>query len=137
MDVRVLIVGWTSEKQLDYEEKVLLEVVEEFGGEAKPAPPRDESNFLSADAVCAWFIGGRFLSEVYYRISRLWAAYRKGFSCYCSITYTSTRRILGIHLSFGSGFEFGHLSRQECLIMSMTRNLNPFGHTSRLAERMT
>jgi hypothetical protein len=114
MDVRVLIIGWTSEKQLDYEQKVLLEVVEEFGGEAKPAPPRDESNFLAADAVCSWFIGGRFLSEVYFE------------SLACGLhTERDVRAIARLRTppladtwdtpALWAGYEFGHLGKQESL----------------------
>jgi hypothetical protein len=64
--VRVLAFGWTSEKQLAYEEKVLQDIVTETGGVASVGKPVDESQFVSADAVCSWFIGGRFLSEVYF-----------------------------------------------------------------------
>jgi len=44
----------------------MKDIVNECSGVATEAPPRDESNFMSADAVCSWFIGGRFLSEVYF-----------------------------------------------------------------------
>ena len=64
--LRVLLFGWTSEKQLAYEEKVLMDVIADYGGLASPAKNVDESQFISADAVCSWFVGGRFLSEVYF-----------------------------------------------------------------------
>ncbi len=64
--IRVLAFGWTSEKQLAYEERVLQDIIAETGGVASIGKPVDESQFISADAVCSWFIGGRFLSEVYF-----------------------------------------------------------------------
>ncbi len=114
MDLRVMLIGWTSEKQLDYEEKVLLEVVEEFGGKAMAAPPRDESNFLAADAVCSWFIGGRFLSEVYFE------------SLACGLhTERDLRAIARLRTpplaeswetpGLWAGYEFAHLAKQESL----------------------
>jgi hypothetical protein len=113
-DVRVMTIGWTSEKQLEYEEKVLMEVVEEYGGKATPAAARDESNFLAADAVCSWFIGGRFLSEVYFE------------SLDCGIRTESDIRAIGQLRTppladtwdtpmLWAGYEFGHLGKQETL----------------------
>ena len=113
-DVRVMIIGWTSEKQLEYEEKVLKAVVEEYGGKMSAAPARDESNFLSADAVCSWFIGGRFLSEVYFE------------SLDCGLhTERDIRRISKLRTPpladtwdtpmLWAAYEFGHNAKQEYL----------------------
>jgi len=60
--LRVLLFGIGSEKRLAYEENVLLDIVAEYDGSAREAPPRDETNFMAADAICANVIGGRFHS---------------------------------------------------------------------------
>ena len=62
--LRVLLYGIGSDKRLAYEEKVLLDIVAEFGGKAKPAGAYDETNFMAADANCANVVGGRFGSTV-------------------------------------------------------------------------
>lgn len=56
--IRVLLVGFTSEKQLLYEEQVLKDVVAETSGTAREGRPTDESQFVSADAICAYFVSG-------------------------------------------------------------------------------
>jgi len=64
--LRVVLCGFTSEKQLAYEEKVLVEVVTAHGATAKPARPFDETNLQSADAISANFVGRRFASILYF-----------------------------------------------------------------------
>ena len=66
VSVRVLLFGIGSEKRLAYEEKVLLDVVAEYDGSPREAPFRDETNFMSSDAICANVVGGRFHSELSY-----------------------------------------------------------------------
>ncbi len=63
--VRVLLFGWTSEQQLDYEEKVLIDIADESGGVAQAAGLYDESYFMAADSISVNFIGRRFLTQVY------------------------------------------------------------------------
>lgn len=114
MDVRILLFGWTSEKQLAYEEKVLVDVVHEYGGVANEAPPRDESNFMSADAVCSWFIGGRFLSEVYFE------SLDAGLHTDEEVRAIARKRTPPLADTWDtpgmwSAYEFGHFSKQESL----------------------
>ncbi|MDH5695610.1 MAG: FAD-binding oxidoreductase [Dehalococcoidia bacterium] len=114
MDVRVLIFGWTSEKQLAYEERVLMDVIADFDGVARPAPPFDESNFMSADAVCSWFIGGRFLSEVYFESLDCGLHTERG------IREISRKRTPPLADTWDTpmlwaGYEFAHLGKQEYL----------------------
>jgi hypothetical protein len=58
MRLRVLLVGFTSAKQLAYEEKVLMEIAHETGGSAREASPIDESWIMSADSISVFFVGG-------------------------------------------------------------------------------
>ncbi|PIU55899.1 MAG: hypothetical protein COS88_03620 [Chloroflexi bacterium CG07_land_8_20_14_0_80_51_10] len=58
MIVRVLLVGFTSEKQLAYEEKVLQDIATETGGVAREGRPTDESWIMSADAISIYFVAG-------------------------------------------------------------------------------
>ncbi len=62
--VRVLLMGFTSEKQLAYEERVLQDIAAETGGVIRPGRPNDESWFMSADAISIMFIGGAEMSEL-------------------------------------------------------------------------
>jgi len=60
--VRILLYGIGSEKRLAYEEKVLLDITEEFGAEARTSRLQDESHFMSSDAIVSNIAGGRFRS---------------------------------------------------------------------------
>lgn len=58
--VRVLLVGSASEKQLEFEQKILEEIVNEFGGKTKIGRPVDESQLVCPDAICSFFVSGTF-----------------------------------------------------------------------------
>jgi hypothetical protein len=58
--VRVSLIGFTSDKQLIYEEQVLKDIVEEFGGKMREGRSIDESQFMSPDAICSFFVTGTF-----------------------------------------------------------------------------
>lgn len=60
--VRILLYGIGSEKRLEYEEKVLLDIAEEYGATSRTSRLQDETHFMSADAIVANIAGGRFLS---------------------------------------------------------------------------
>lgn len=64
--LRVLLYGIGSSKRLAYEQNVLNDIVTENHGSMREGPPRDESNFMAADAICACVAGGIFISEVAY-----------------------------------------------------------------------
>ena len=60
--LRVLIIGYTSERQLGYEEKVLMAIAEKYGAKQKPAQQKDQSWLQSADSVSMWWVSGAFMS---------------------------------------------------------------------------
>jgi len=58
--LRVLLIGRTSQKQLDYEERVLTDIVNEAGGTIRPARQIDEATFLAANSPGMWKATGFF-----------------------------------------------------------------------------
>jgi glycolate oxidase len=63
--LRVLLVGFGSEEQLEYEEKVLNDIITELGGEARRTRPTDESWFKNADSAGMWLMCGGYVSVDY------------------------------------------------------------------------
>lgn len=63
--LRVLLIGFASEEQLEYEERVLMDIIRELGGEARRTRPTDESWFKNADAAGMWMMTGGYVSVVY------------------------------------------------------------------------
>jgi FAD/FMN-containing dehydrogenase len=63
--LRVLLVGFTSEEQLEYEERVLMDIINELGGEARRTRPTDESWFKNADSAGMWLMCGGYVSVDY------------------------------------------------------------------------
>jgi hypothetical protein len=60
--VRVLLIGYASEKQLDYEEKVLMQIMEELGGQLGRTRQSDQSWIKNADAAGMWWPSGGYVS---------------------------------------------------------------------------
>jgi glycolate oxidase len=63
--LRVLLVGYTSEEQLDYEERVLNDIMTELGGEVRRTKQTDESWFKNADSAGMWVMTGGYISIEY------------------------------------------------------------------------
>ncbi|MCX8118598.1 MAG: heterodisulfide reductase-related iron-sulfur binding cluster [Desulfobacterota bacterium] len=63
--LRVLLIGYGSEEQMAYEEKVLYDIVNELGGEIRRTKPTDESWFKNADSAGMWLMCGGYLSVEY------------------------------------------------------------------------
>lgn len=59
--VRVLLVGYTSQKQLEYEQRVLNDIVEENGGTLRRTKQTDESCFMYANSPDVWVMTGDWL----------------------------------------------------------------------------
>jgi hypothetical protein len=56
--LRVLLVGRTSSKQIEYEERVLSDIVSENGGMLRRAKPIDEGTFRYANTADMWMMTG-------------------------------------------------------------------------------
>jgi len=62
--IRVGIFGFTSEKQIEYEERVLQDIVQETGGEMRRVPDTGAADcFMPSYTNCAYRPGGAFVSE--------------------------------------------------------------------------
>ena len=60
--LRILLIGYTSEKQLQYEERVLQDIIAELGGEFRRTRPTDESWIKNADSAGMWWPAGGYVS---------------------------------------------------------------------------
>jgi glycolate oxidase len=60
--LRVLLIGYTSEAQLQYEERVLMDIIQEYGGEAGRTRQSDESWIKNADSAGMWWMTGGYVS---------------------------------------------------------------------------
>lgn len=58
--LRVLLIGRASIKQLEYEERVLTDIVNETGGTVRPARQVDEATFMAANSTGMWKTTGFF-----------------------------------------------------------------------------
>ncbi len=63
--IRILLVGYTSEEQLKYDENVLTDIMTELGGIQRPTKPTDESWFKGADSAGMWLMCGSYVSVDY------------------------------------------------------------------------
>lgn len=64
---RILLYGIGSDKRLDYEEKVLLDICNSYGAEARASRGlRDQTHFMSSDAIVSNLAGGRFASVIFF-----------------------------------------------------------------------
>jgi len=62
MILRVLLIAYTSEKQLDYEEKVLMALAEKHNAEHRRTRQVDGSWMQSGDSVTMWWLTGAFMT---------------------------------------------------------------------------
>jgi len=63
--VRVLLIGYTSEAQMRYDEAVLNDIVKEVGGVQRPTKPIDQSWIKNADSAGMWLMCGAYVSVDY------------------------------------------------------------------------
>ena len=62
--LRVLLIGYTSQKQIEYEEKVLMDiVVTELGGILRRTRQTDQSLLKMSDAAGMWMMTGGYMSN--------------------------------------------------------------------------
>jgi len=58
--VRVLLIGYASQKQLEYEQRVLTDIVEENGGTLRRTRQTDEACFMYANSPDVWVMTGHW-----------------------------------------------------------------------------
>jgi hypothetical protein len=114
--LRVMIVGYISKKQTDYEERVVNDIVAKMGGDMRPGRNVDESWFNNADAIRIFFPAGGEISANWtfdalatcYRLGVLTAELKEEHTPPYTPDY-------GIPGWFQSG-EFGHVGFGEMLL---------------------
>ncbi|MBI4296033.1 MAG: FAD-binding oxidoreductase [Chloroflexi bacterium] len=114
--LRVLLIAFTSEAQMEYEEKVLIEIVKQYGGEPRATRPTDESWFKNADSAGMWLMCGSYVS-VDYVIETIEHAIPHGEN-YARLKRDYTPPLM---LDYGDpgwfqSFELGHQGYSEFLI---------------------
>jgi len=63
--LRIMIIGYTSDKQLEYEERVLMDIIEPLGGQIRRTKQTDESWIKNADSAGMWWMSGAYVSIEY------------------------------------------------------------------------
>jgi len=114
--LRVLLVGFGSEEQMEYEERVLNDIITEIGGEARRTRPTDESWFKNADSAGMWLMCGGYVS-VDYVIETLEHALPHGEN-YAKLKPKFTPPLMPDYGDPGwfQSFELGHQGYSEFLV---------------------
>ena len=114
--VRVLLIGYTSEEQMEYDEKVLIDIMEEVGGIARRTKPSDESWIKNADSAGMWLMCGGYVS-VDYVIETLSQSTEHGES-YAQVKKNYTPPLMPDYGDPGwfQSFEMGHQGYSEFLV---------------------
>ncbi len=63
--LRILLIGFASEEQMAYEERVLEDIITEFGGQIMQARPVDNALIKDTDASGLWMMCGGYMSVDY------------------------------------------------------------------------
>jgi hypothetical protein len=114
--LRVLLIGFTSEEQMEYDEKVINDIMTEVGGIPRPTKPSDESWLKNADSAGMWLMCGSYVS-VDYVIESLSQATKHGES-YAELKKKYTPPLMPDYGDPGwfQSFELGHQGYSEFLI---------------------
>jgi glycolate oxidase len=114
--VRVLLIGYTSEEQMEYDERVLMDIMKELGGEARATKPSDESWIKNADSAGMWLMCGGYVSVDYVSES-LTQAVKHG-QTYANLKKKYTPPLMPDYGDPGwfQSFECGHMGYSEFLV---------------------
>jgi len=114
--VRVLLIGYTSEEQMEYDERVLMDIMKEVGGEARRTRPSDESWIKNADSAGMWLMCGSYVS-LDYVIDTLSQAIVHG-EMYADLKWKYTPPLMPDYGDPGwfQSFELGHQGYSEFLV---------------------
>jgi glycolate oxidase len=114
--LRVMLIGFTSEAQMEYEERVLTDIITELGGEPRRTRPTDESWIKNADSAGMWLMCGSYVS-VDYVIETLEHAIPHGVN-YAALKPKFTPPLMPDYGDPGwfQSFELGHQGYSEFLV---------------------
>jgi glycolate oxidase len=114
--LRVLLIGYTSEEQMQYDERVLMDIMKECGGQARATKPTDESWIKNADSAGMWLMCGSYMS-VEYVIETLEHAVKHGPN-YAELKKKYTPPLMPDYGDSGwfQSFEEGHQGYSEFLV---------------------
>ena len=114
--VRIMLIGYTSEEQFDYDYRVLSDIMEELGGIERRTKPSDESWFKNADSAGMWLMTGSYVS-VDYIMDSYTQAFKQGVS-YMELKDRYTPPLMPDFKDLGwfQGCEMGHLGYFEFLM---------------------
>lgn len=114
--LRVLLVAFTSEEQMEYEEKVLMEIMSRYGAVPRQTKPSDESWFKNADSAGMWLLTGSYVS-VDYIMEALDHAIKQGKS-YAELKKGYTPPLMPDYGDPGwfQSIECGHMGYSEFLV---------------------
>ena len=114
--IRVLLIGYTSEEQMRYDENVLNDIMQELGGIPRRTRPTDESWLKNADSAGMWLMCGSYVS-VDYVIESLSQATAHG-EYYADLKRKYTPPLMPDYGDPGwfQSFELGHQGYSEFLV---------------------
>jgi hypothetical protein len=114
--VRVLLIGYTSEEQMEYDERVLMDIMTELGGIARRTKPSDESWIKNADSAGMWIMCGGYVSVDY--VSESLSQAVKHGQTYADLKKKYTPPLMPDYGDPGwfQSFECGHQGYSEFLI---------------------
>jgi hypothetical protein len=114
--VRVMVVGYTSKEQFDYDDRVIDDIMTELGAEKMRTKPSDESWIKNADSAGMWMMTGSYVS-VDYIIESLSQAVQHG-ETYAELKRKYTPPLMPDFADPGwfQSFEMGHQGYSEFLI---------------------
>lgn len=114
--VRVMIIGYTSKEQFDYDYNVITDIITELGGKERRTKPSDESWFKNADSAGMWLMTGSYVS-VDYVMDSFDQAFKQGPN-YRDLKDTYTPPLMPDCKDLGwfQSCEMGHLGYFEYLI---------------------
>ena len=114
--VRVLLIGYTSEEQMQYDENVLNDIMAEVGAKPRATRPLDESWIKNSDSAGMWLMCGSYVS-VDYVIETLSQATKHG-EHYADLKWKYTPPLMPDYGDPGwfQSFELGHQGYSEFLV---------------------
>ncbi len=114
--LRVLLIAFTCESQMEYEENVLMEIMKKYGGEARRTKPSDESWIKNADSAGMWLMCGSYVS-LDYVIETIEHAVKHG-PTYAELKKAYTPPLMPDYGDPGwfQSFELGHQGYSEFLV---------------------